>query len=114
MKGLKNYKGNREIINNDFSQVKDSNLLVQELQNFLNIDEGDCIWDLRHGLSRKVLLSHNDEAIKSEIINKIFEFYGDRVLEIKNVKIIRENEDISFKAEIITIYGINYEVGGKR
>lgn len=113
MKGLENYKGERNLENNEMHLVEDSALLIQELQNFIHLNEGDCPWDLRHGLSRAILFSYNDEAIKTEIRNKILEFYGDRVNDVFDMNIYRENSGIKFTGKISTIYG-NLEIGGGR
>ena len=113
MKGLKNYKGDRDISNNKFHIVEDSKLLVQQLQNFLNLDEGSCTWDIRHGLSRRILFSRNESAIKSEIRNKILEYYGDRVINVTDMNVYYNNNEIKFTAKITTIYG-EYEIGGVR
>lgn len=113
MKGLKNYKGDRDISDNDYHSVEDSELLVQELQNFINLDEGSCAWDIRHGLSHQILFSHNESAIKSEIRNKILEYYGDRVLDVFDMIVNYEGSKITFTGKITTIYG-DYEIGGVR
>lgn len=113
MRGIKNYKGDRIITDNNYQSVEDSQLLVQELQNFLNLDEGSCVWDIRHGLSREILYSHNVDAIKSEIRNKILEYYGDRVIEVFDMNVAYENKKIIFTGKINTIYG-EYDIGGVR
>lgn len=114
MKGLKNYKGDRNIDNQDYHIVEDGDLLIQELQNFINISAGDCAWDIRHGLSRDILLSKNESAIKSEINNKIIEFYGDRVLEVYDMVVIFDQTQTKFTAKIKTIYGQEFQIGGVR
>lgn len=113
MKGLKNYKGERDLSDNKMHLVEDSELLIQQLKNFLHINEGDCPWDIRHGLSRKILYSTNDDAIKSEIRNKIIEYYGDRVLNVTDMVVNYEDKKIIFTGKISTIYG-EYEIGGAR
>lgn len=114
MKGIKNYKGDRNIYNQDYHIVEDNKLLLQELQNFINISAGDCAWDIRHGLSRDILLSKNESAIKSEISNKILEYYGDRVLNIYDMKVNFNGTKTEFTAKIKTIYGQEFELGGVR
>ncbi len=113
MKGIKNYKGDRDLSENKMHLVEDSQLLVQQLQNFLNLDEGSCAWDIRHGLSRRILFSHNESAIKSEIRNKILEYYGDRVDDVFDMTVTYEGSKIIFTGKITTIYG-NYTIGGVR
>ena len=113
MKGLKNYKGERDLSDNKMHLVEDSELLIQQLQNFLHINEGDCPWDIRHGLSRRILYSTNDDAIKSEIRNKVIEYYGDRVLNVTDMTVNYEDKKIIFTGKISTIYG-EYEIGGAR
>lgn len=113
MFGLKNYKGDRDITNNDYHRSEDSALLKQELENFLNLNEGDCKWDIRHGLSRSILFTRNSDAIKSEISNKIIEFYGDRVTKVHSMYMYYEGNKITFTGKIDTIYG-TFEVGGAR
>lgn len=114
MKGIKNYKGDRNIDNQDYHIVEDNKLLLQELQNFVNISAGDCAWDIRHGLDRNILLSRNESAIKSEINNKIIEYYGDRVLDVYDMVVTFENTKTIFSCKIKTIYGQEYEIGGAR
>lgn len=114
MKAIKNYKGDRDISEQDYHIIKDSDVLLQELQNFINISEGDCIWDIRHGLNRGILLSKNVSAIKSEISNKILEYYGDRVLGVYDMTVQFENTKTIFNCKIKTIYGQEYEIGGAR
>lgn len=114
MRGLKNYKGDRDITDNTYHTVIELDLLLQELQNFVNISEGDCAWDIRHGLSRRILLSKNIPAIKSEIYNKIIEYYGDRVLSVYDMKINFEGTKTIFNCKINTIYGQDIEIGGVR
>lgn len=114
MKGIKNYKGDRDITDKKYHIVIENDLLLQELQNFVNISEGDCAWDIRHGLSRKILLSRNEKAIKSEIYNKIIEFYGDRVLDVYDMVVTFENTKTIFECKIKTIYGQDLSIGGAR
>lgn len=114
MKAIKNYKGDRDISGQDYHIVEDNKTLLQELQNFVNILAGDCVWDVRHGLDRNILLSRNEKAIKSEINNKIIEYYGDRVLEVYDMVVTFENTKTTFSCKIKTIYGQEYEIGGAR
>lgn len=114
MKAIKNYKGDRDITGQDYRIVEDNKTLLQELQNFVNISTGDCVWDVRHGLDRNILLSRNEKAIKSEINNKIIEYYGDRVLEVYDMVVTFENTKTTFSCKIKTIYGQEYEIGGAR
>lgn len=114
MKAIKNYKGDRDISGQDYRIVEDNKTLLQELQNFVNISAGDCVWDVRHGLDRNILLSRNEKAIKSEINNKIIEYYGDRVLEVYDMVVTFENTKTIFGCKIKTIYGQEYEIGGAR
>lgn len=114
MKAIKNYKGDRDISGQDYHIVEDNKTLLQELQNFVNISAGDCVWDVRHGLDRNILLSRNEKAIKSEINNKIIEYYGDRVLEVYDMVVTFENTKTTFGCKIKTIYGQEYEIGGAR
>lgn len=114
MKAIKNYKGDRDISGQDYHIVEDNKTLLQELQNFVNISSGDCAWDIRHGLDRNILLSRNESAIKSEINNKIIEYYGDRVLDVYDMVVTFENTKTIFNCKIKTVYGQEYEIGGAR
>ena len=114
MFGLKNTKGVRDTSDKKYHRVYDSELLCQELENFCHLDEGMCFWNKRHGLSRRILFSRNREAIKSEIRNKILEFYSERVTDVTNIVVIIEGNKTSFSAEIDTIYGTTLEMGGER
>lgn len=114
MFGLKNIKGERSIEDGAFARVSDSDLLCQELENFCHLDEGMCFWDRRHGLSRRILFSRNSDAIKSEIRNKILEYYSERVTDVVNITVDISGYSTSFSGEIETIYGVTLEVGGER
>lgn len=114
MRGIKNYKGDRNIDNQKYHTLKDKELLLQQVQNFINISAGDCVWDIRHGLDREILLSHNVDAIKSEIYNKILEYYGDRITDVFNMRVKFEESKTIFNAKIKTIYGEDLEIGGVR
>lgn len=114
MFGLKNEKGERATENGAFVRRSDSKLLCQELENFCHLDEGMCFWDRRHGLSRRILFSRNKEAIKSEVRNKILEYYGDRITDVVNISVIVAKKRTSFSGEIKTIYGTTLAVGGER
>lgn len=122
MKGLANYKGNDEIIEEtsitkNYSTkklkiVSDLELLIQELQNFYHIFSGECFWDIEHGLSKEVLFSKNKEAISSEIRNKTLKYYSDRVIEVYDIKVNIDNNLTSFSAKLKTIYG-DTAIGGE-
>jgi len=114
MFGLKNTKGERYIEDENFERVSDSELLRQELENFCHLDEGMCFWDRRHGLSRRILFSRNISAIKSEIRNKILEYYSERVTDVINISVTIDGYKTSFSGEIETIYRTILEVGGER
>jgi len=112
MKGLKMFKGNLFVENNDFIKLENAELLAQEIENLIYSDPKSCFWDTDRGLDRKIIFGQIKSQIESEVRNKILKYFKDRVLEVINIK-IETGKKTLVTGEISTVYGkinINKEV----
>lgn len=106
-----------EIIDNDFKIVENSELLRQELLIFLQIKsghfvegelkiKGEVFNDMNFGIDFEIYREGTQEELKTEIQDKILNYFSDRITEISEIK-IKDLQNRERKTEIKykSIYG---------
>ena len=105
MRGLYIPYGNLGIVDNEFTQITNIDLLAQEIQNFIYSDPVSCQWDTNRGLDRNIIFSSNKEAIRDEVRNKIISYFSERVTDVYNIVVTVESGKIEVTGNMSTIYG---------
>lgn len=103
MQCLKMVKGDLLIKDNDFSLINDADKLAQEIENLLYSDTRSIFWNNKRGLDRSIIFYGTVQQIKSEVENKILQFFKSEVLSVLNIE-IKKQEKIKVTARISTIY----------